>query len=75
MSVASVKAVPNAPIEVAKQIAPEAISAGASPGTSTSRVTCHEDAPSERAASSKERSSFSAAAITVSTTRGIEKYR
>ncbi|EDT03997.1 hypothetical protein BamIOP4010DRAFT_2510 [Burkholderia ambifaria IOP40-10] len=35
----------------------------------------HGDAPSERAASSSDASSFDAAAITVTITRGIEKYR
>ena len=71
--VASVKAVPKAPMAVAKQIAPAASSAGLRPGTSTSRSCCQGEAPSERAASSSCGSSFSAAAITVRMVRGIEK--
>jgi hypothetical protein len=71
--VASVNAVPKAPIEVAKQIAPAEISAGFRPGMSTSSTTRHGAAPRERAASSSFGSSFSAAAITVRITRGMEK--
>ena len=73
--VASVKAVPKAPMAVAKQMAPAASSAGCSAGTITSRTTRSGEAPSERAASSMRGSSFSAAAITVRMVRGIEKYR
>ena len=73
MSVARVNAVPNAPIEVAKQTAPEAISAGARPGRMTSRTTRHGPAPSDRAASSSAGSSFSVAAMIVRITRGMEK--
>ena len=73
MSVASVNAVPNAPIEVAKQTAPEAISAERRAGRLTSRTTPHGLAPRERAASSSAGSSFSAAAMMVRITRGIEK--
>ncbi len=71
--VASVNAVPKAPIEVAKQIAPEEMIAGVSAGSSTSRVTCQVEAPSERAASSSAGSSFSTEAMMVRITRGIEK--
>ncbi len=74
MRVASVKAVPKAPIAVAKQMAPADRKAGFSAGTITSRTTRHRPAPSERAASSMRGSSFSAAAITVRIVRGIEKY-
>ena len=73
--VASVKAVPKAPMLVAKQMAPEEISAGLSAGRITSRITCQGEAPSERAASSSAPSSFSAAAMMVRMTRGMEKYR
>src|SRR5919204_558293 len=50
MRVASVNAVPNAPIAVAKQIAPAEISAGCRPGISTSMSTRQGEAPKERAA-------------------------
>jgi hypothetical protein len=73
MSVASVNAVPKAPMEVAKHTAPEAISAGERAGRMTSRTTRHGPAPSERAASSSAGSSFSAAAMMVRMTRGMEK--
>src|SRR2546430_12199691 len=75
MFVASVNAVPKAPIAVAKAIAPEATKAGASAGSTTSRCTAHGLAPSERAASSRPISSFCTAAIMVRMTRGMEKYR
>ena len=75
ISVASVKAVPKAPIEVAKQMAPAERKAGCRPGRITSRTTRHGEAPIERAASSRRPSSFSAAAMMVRITRGIEKYR
>ena len=71
--VASVKAVPKAPMAVAKTMAPEATKAGVSAGRITSRCTAKGEAPSARAASSSAGSSFSTPAITVSTTRGIEK--
>ena len=73
MLVASVNAVPNAPIAVANAIAPEATKAGASAGRITSRCTAQGPAPSERAASSSRGSSFSTAAMMVRITRGIEK--
>ncbi len=73
MLVARVKAVPNAPIDVANAIAPEATSAGESAGSVTSRSTCHGFAPSERAASPSAGSMVSTPAITVTRTRGIEK--
>ena len=75
MSVASVKAVPKAPIAVAKAIAPAAIKEGIRPGKITSTTTRKGEAPIVRAASSSAGSSFSAAAITVNKTRGIEKYK
>ncbi len=58
---------------VAKQSAPLESSAGFSPGTITSQVMRHWLAPSERAASSSERSSFSLAATRVTMARGREK--
>ena len=73
MRVASVKAVPNAPMAVAKQMAPAEMKAGFRPGMMTSRITRQGEAPSERAASSSRGSSFSAVAITVRIVRGIEK--
>ena len=59
---ASVKAVPKAPIEVANRIAPHASVVGASSGSHTSRTTRSREAPSERAASSSCRFIDSAAA-------------
>ena len=73
MLVARVKAVPNAPIAVAKAMAPAAISDGIRPGMITSITTRYGEAPKVRAAYSNAGSSFSAAAITVNNTRGIEK--
>ena len=73
MLVASVNAVPNAPMAVAKAIAPEATKAGPSAGSTTSRCTAQGPAPSERAASSSAESSFSTAAMMVRMTRGMEK--
>ena len=73
MSVARVNAVPKAPMAVAKQMAPDAIRAGFRPGRMTSLTTSQGDAPSERAASSRAGLSFSAAAMMVRTTLGIEK--
>ena len=52
MSVASVKAVPKAPMEVAKQSAPVEKSAGVRAGIVTSLRIRQEEAPSVRAASS-----------------------
>jgi hypothetical protein len=75
MSVARVKAVPNAPMEVAKHMAPEEINPGVSAGIRISLVMAKVDAPRERAASSKLISIFSAAAITVVMTLGMEKYK
>ena len=72
MFVASVKAVPNAPIEVAKQIAPEAINPGLRAGKITSTITSQDDAPSERAASSRAGSSLSAEYLIVKITLVIE---
>ena len=60
-------------INVAKQIAPDEMMAGPSAGRTTSRVTCHVEAPSDRAASSSAGSSFSTEAMIVRITRGIEK--
>ena len=65
----------EAPMEEAKQMAPEAISDGASAGRVTSRITAQDPAPSERAASATDLSSDCAAAITASTILGMEKYR
>src|SRR3546814_3636036 len=62
MRVARVKAVPNAPTAVAKQIAPDDRKAGLRPGMMTSSTTRSGEAPSERAASSSFGSSFSVAA-------------
>ena len=73
--VARVKAVPKAPMEVAKQMAPDAINPGFNAGRMTSRTTRQGEAPSERAASSSDGSSFSAAAMMVRMTLGMEKYR
>gem|GEM_PF-6135881 len=73
MSVARVKAVPKAPIEVAKQMAPEDMRPGVSAGISMSLAMPQVDAPKERAASSRLTSIFSAAAIMVVMTRGMEK--
>ena len=70
MLVASVNAVPNTPIAVAKAMAPEATNAGARAGNTTSRCTAHGLAPSERAASSNPTSSFWTAAMIVRITRG-----
>src|SRR3546814_9812457 len=67
MSVARVKAVPKAPMEMAKQMAPDAISAGASAGRVTSRMTAHDPAPSECAASARDLSMDCAVAMTEST--------
>ena len=75
MLVARVNAVPKAPMEVSKQIAPEEINPGTRAGIRTSRITRQGEAPSERAASSRLRSSFSADAMMVVIVRGIEKYR
>jgi len=60
MSVAKVKAVPNAPMEVAKHIAPEEMRPGINAGIKMSFITYQGEAPSERAASSKLASIFSA---------------
>jgi hypothetical protein len=73
MLVASVKAVPNAPMAVANTIAPLATNAGPSAGNITSRCTAQGPAPRVRAASSNAGSSFSTAAIMVRITRGMEK--
>ena len=75
MFVANVNAVPKAPIEVAKQIAPEAIKPGFKAGIITSIIILNGVAPKDLAASSKDLSSFSAAAIIVKITLGIEKYK
>ena len=58
--VASVKAVPKAPIAVANAIAPDAISDGIKPGSITSITTLNGFAPRVLAASSSAGSSFSA---------------
>tara|TARA_Y100001936_G_C15751850_1_gene496505 strand:- start:14 stop:589 length:576 start_codon:yes stop_codon:yes gene_type:complete len=73
--VAKVNAVPKAPIDVAKQIAPEAINPGFRAGMMTSITILNGGAPKDFAASSRDLSSFSAAAIIVSITLGIEKYK
>ena len=67
MSVARVNAVPNAPMAVAKQMAPEAIRAGFRPGRMTSLTTSQGDDP-ERAGPLPPAPglSFSAAAMMVS---------
>ena len=75
ISVAKVNAVPNAPMEVAKQMAPDEIKPGVNAGISTSLTTLQGEAPIDLAASSRLTSIFSAAAIIVMITLGIEKYR
>src|SRR5210317_566471 len=75
MSVARVNAVPKAPIEVAKHMAPEEINPGVKAGIRISLVMAQVDAAKERAASSRLTSIFSAAAITVVITLGMEKYK
>src|SRR6516225_2327214 len=72
MLVASVNAVPKAPMAVANAIALDATNAGPSAGRMTSRCTAHGPAPSARAASSSAGSSFSTAAMMVRIRRWIE---
>ena len=73
MSVASVKAVPNAPIAVAKAMAPEAMKAGASAGRMTSRMTRQGRRRARGRPLRELGSSFSTAAMMVRITRGMEK--
>lgn len=71
---ASVKAVPNAPI-AATAMAPDATRAGFSAGSVTSRRTRRGFAARERAASASAGSMVSTPDVTVTRTRGNEKQR